>query len=135
MICAACEKVNGPGRKFCADCGSSLSAWVEVEVVLRGTYLEIERPTRLVNTWLFEGWPDAWATETSALSEAGNVTTLTLTSAFRDKAGAANMLRAHADAARRGDANGLPASLDAMEDLLASLVERASAPRPEGATG
>jgi len=93
------------------------------ECSFRGTYLEIERPTRVVSTWLFEGWPDAWATETSALSEAGDVTTLTLTLAFRDEAGAANMLRAHAEAARRGDTNGQPASLDAMDDLLASLIE------------
>ena len=51
------------------------------------------------------------------------MTTLTLTVAFRDKEGAANMLRAHDEAARRGETNGQPASFDAMEDLLASLVE------------
>jgi uncharacterized protein YndB with AHSA1/START domain len=90
----------------------------------RGTYLEIEPPTRVVNTWLFEGWPDAWATETNALREVDGVTTLTLTLAFRDEEGAANMLRAHEDAARRGDTNGQPASFDAMEDLLLSLLTR-----------
>jgi uncharacterized protein YndB with AHSA1/START domain len=94
----------------------------------RGTYLEIDRPMRVVNTWLFEGWPDAWATETNALSEDRGVTTLTLTLAFRDKAGASNMIRAHEDAARRGETNGQPASFDAIEDLLVSLVERESAP-------
>ncbi|HEY2639576.1 MAG TPA: SRPBCC domain-containing protein, partial [Streptosporangiaceae bacterium] len=34
------------------------------ECSFRGTYLEIERPTRIVDTWLFEGWPDAEAVET-----------------------------------------------------------------------
>jgi uncharacterized protein YndB with AHSA1/START domain len=96
------------------------------ECSFRGTYLEIEPPTRLVDTWLFEGWPDAWATETNTLSEHDGVTTLTITMAFRDKEGAANMLRAHENAARNGDENGHPASLDAIEDLLATLLEGAS---------
>lgn len=105
------------------------------ECSFRGTYLEIEPPSRVVNTWLFEGWKDAWATETNALSEVGGVTTLTLTLAFRDKEGASNMLRAHADAARRGDTNGQPASFDAMEDLLSSLLERESARESGGVIG
>jgi len=29
------------------------------ECSFRGTYLEVEPPTRTVATWLFEGWPDA----------------------------------------------------------------------------
>jgi uncharacterized protein YndB with AHSA1/START domain len=98
-----------------------------MECSFRGSYLEIEPPTRVVNTWLFEGWPDAWATETNALSEVDGVTTLTLSLAFRDKEGASNMRRAHEDAARRGDTNGQPASFDAMEDLLSSLIERGPA--------
>lgn len=95
------------------------------ECSFRGTYLEIEPPTRVVSTWLFEGWPDAWATETDALSELDGVTTLTMTLKFRDKQGAAHMLRAHENAARNGDDNGQPASFDAMEDLLVSLLESA----------
>ena len=30
----------------------------------RGTYLEVEPPIRTVETWLFDGWPDAEAVET-----------------------------------------------------------------------
>ncbi len=96
------------------------------ECSFRGTYLEVDPPTRLTCTWLFEGWPDAWATEHTALSERDGVTTLTQTLAFRDKEGAAHMLRAHAAAAERGDQNGHPASLDAMEDVVASLLEGAA---------
>jgi uncharacterized protein YndB with AHSA1/START domain len=106
-----------------------------MECSFRGTYLEVEPPTRVVNTWLFEGWPGAWATETSALHEADGVTTLTLTLAFRDKEGASNMLRAHEEAARNGDTNGQPASFDAMEDLLSSLLERESVSGSEGVVG
>jgi uncharacterized protein YndB with AHSA1/START domain len=91
------------------------------ECSFRGTYLEIDPPNRLVNRWLFEGWPDAWATETHELVELDGVTTLTLSLAFDDEQGAANMLRAHDEAARNGDANGLPTSLDVMEDILQSL--------------
>ncbi len=105
------------------------------ECSFRGTYLEIEPPSRVVNTWLFEGWKDAWATETNALSEVGGVTTLTLTLAFCDKEGASNMLRAHSDSARRGDTNGQPKSFDAMEDLLSSLLDQESARQAAGVIG
>jgi uncharacterized protein YndB with AHSA1/START domain len=94
------------------------------ECSFRGTYLEIDPPTRLVNTWLFEGWPDAWAVETNALSELDGVTTLTMTLAFRDKAGRAHMAKAYEEALKNNDNNGQDASYDAMEDLLASLLER-----------
>ena len=33
------------------------------ECSFRGTYLEVEPPTRTVQTWLFEGWSDAHAVE------------------------------------------------------------------------
>ena len=89
----------------------------------RGTYLEIEPPTRLVNTWLFEGWPDVWAVETNALSEVDGETRLIMTLAFRDSVGRAHMARAHEAAVENNDDNGQDASYDAMEDLLASLLE------------
>jgi uncharacterized protein YndB with AHSA1/START domain len=94
------------------------------ECSFRGRYMEIERPTRLVNTWLFEGWPDAWAVETNALSEVDGVTTLTMTLAFRDKEGRAHMAKAYEEAVWNKDDNGQDASYDAMEELLASLLER-----------
>ncbi len=47
------------------------------ECSFRGTYLEVEPPTRTVETWLFEGWPDAEAVESVDLHEAKGVTKLT----------------------------------------------------------
>jgi uncharacterized protein YndB with AHSA1/START domain len=86
------------------------------ECSFRGTYLEIEPPTRIAQTWLFEGWPDAWADETDELTEAGGVTTLTVTMAFRDKAGRAHMT---------GKGGGQESSFDKLEDYLTSLLDKA----------
>jgi uncharacterized protein YndB with AHSA1/START domain len=41
------------------------------ECSFRGSYLEIEPPTRTVATWLFEGWPDAHAVEERLLDKRG----------------------------------------------------------------
>jgi uncharacterized protein YndB with AHSA1/START domain len=82
------------------------------ECSFRGTYLEVDPPARTVETWLFEGWPDAEAVETMELREADSVTTLTIRLAFRDQAGRAHMNRF----------DGQQASLDAMEDILRSLT-------------
>ncbi|HST25712.1 MAG TPA: SRPBCC domain-containing protein [Gaiellaceae bacterium] len=82
------------------------------ECSFRGTYLEVEPPTRTVATWLFEGWPDAEAVDTVELHEADGVTTLTMTLAFRDQAGRAHMTK--------GD--GQDSSFDKLEDYLRSLL-------------
>jgi uncharacterized protein YndB with AHSA1/START domain len=83
------------------------------ECSFRGTFLEVEPPTRTVQTWLFEGWPDAHAVETMDLRETDAVTTLTYSLAFRDRAG-----RDHMD---RFD--GLEANFDNVDDLLRSLLD------------
>ena len=83
------------------------------ECSFRGTYLEVEPPTRTVETWLFEGWPDAEAVESMDLKEADGVTTLTWTLAFRDKAGRDHMTKF----------DGIVANLDNVEDLLTSLLD------------
>jgi len=81
--------------------------------VVRGTYLEVEPPTRTVATWLFEGWPDAEAVETVDLHETDGVTTLTMMLAFRDQAGRDHMTR-H---------DGQEDSFDKLEDYLRSLLD------------
>jgi uncharacterized protein YndB with AHSA1/START domain len=47
------------------------------ECAFSGTFLEVDRPTRVVATWLFEGWPDDEAVETVILAEDDGVTTVT----------------------------------------------------------
>jgi uncharacterized protein YndB with AHSA1/START domain len=83
------------------------------ECSFRGTYLEVEPPTRTVATWLFEGWPDAEAVESVELHEANGLTKLRMKTAFRDQAGRDHMTR-H---------DGQEDSFDKMEDYLRSLLE------------
>jgi uncharacterized protein YndB with AHSA1/START domain len=83
------------------------------ECSFRGTYLEVEPPARTVETWLFEGWPDAEAVESVDLHEANGVTKLTMKLAFRDKAGRDHMTKF----------DGQEDSFDHMEDLLRSLLD------------
>ena len=85
------------------------------ECSFRGTYLEIEPPTRTVETWWFEGWgPNTDAVETVELHETDGVTTLTLTMAFRNPAGRAHMTTD----------DGQADSFNKMEDYLRSLLEQ-----------
>jgi len=84
------------------------------ECSFRGTYLEVEPPTRTVAPWLFEGWPDADAVESVDLHETDGVTTLTMKLAFRDKAGRDHMTK-H---------DGQEDSFDKMEDYLRSLLDQ-----------
>ena len=82
------------------------------ECSFRGTYLEVEPPTRTVATWLFEGWPDAEAVNTVELHETDGVTTLTTTLAFRDKAGRDHMTKF----------DGMEAGFNKVETYLRSLL-------------
>lgn len=105
-VCAIDLRVGGKYHlAFVTDDGTECS--------FRGTYLEIERPTRVVDTWLFEGWPDAEAVETVELRESDGVTTVRMSLAFADQAGRAHMTRT----------DGQEDSWDNMEDYLASLVD------------
>lgn len=81
------------------------------ECSFRGTYLEVEPPTRTVETWNFDGWPDAEAVETTDLLETDGVTTMTYSLAFRDKAGRDRMTRY----------DGVLASFDKVHSYLRSL--------------
>ena len=83
------------------------------ECSFRGTSLEIEPPTRPVETGLFDGWPDAEAVESMDLHETDGVTKLTYRLAFRDKAGRDHMTKF----------DGLVANFDNLEVYLRSLVD------------
>jgi uncharacterized protein YndB with AHSA1/START domain len=87
------------------------------ECSFRGTYLEIDAPTRTVATWQFEGWRDAEAVETAVLTETDGVTKLTMNLAFRDEAGRAHMTKN----------DGQEDSFNKLEDYLASLLEQGEA--------
>ena len=82
------------------------------EMSFRGTYSEVDPPTRTVATWLYDGWPDAHAVETVELHETDGVTTMTLLLAFADQAGRDHMTR-H---------DGQDGSYDKLEDYLRSLL-------------
>jgi uncharacterized protein YndB with AHSA1/START domain len=84
------------------------------ECSFRGTFLEIEPPTRTAQTWLFEGWPDAEAVESIDLHETGGVTKLTHRLAFRDQAGRDHMTKF----------DGPEANFDNVEDHLTALLEQ-----------
>ena len=90
-----------------------------------GTYLEVEPPFRTVETWLFDGWPDAEAVETWQLHETDGVTTVTMRLAFRDKAGRDHYPARPQDAGEMTGSGGFLDSLDAMEDILRSLLDLA----------
>jgi uncharacterized protein YndB with AHSA1/START domain len=93
------------------------------ECSFSGTYLEVEPPTRTVETWLFGGWPDAEAVETWQLHETDGVTTVTMRLAFRDKAGRDHYPVGPQEAADVTSSDGPPASFDAMEDILRALLD------------
>lgn len=84
-----------------------------IECSFRGTYLEIEPPSRIVETWLFEGWPDAEAIETVELQQIRGVTRLTTKLAFRDKAGREHMNKT----------DGFEDSFNKMEAHLRSILQ------------
>jgi uncharacterized protein YndB with AHSA1/START domain len=90
---------------FVADDGTECS--------FRGTYSEVEPPTRTVATWLFDGWPDADAVESVDLHETDGVTKLTMKLSFRDKAGRDHMTTS----------DGQQDSFNKLEDYLRSLLE------------
>jgi uncharacterized protein YndB with AHSA1/START domain len=79
----------------------------------RGTFLEIEPPTRTVQTWHFEGWPDAEAVETMDLTEIEDGTRMTWSLVFSDKAGRDHMTKY----------DGIVANFDNMENYLRSLLD------------
>jgi uncharacterized protein YndB with AHSA1/START domain len=83
------------------------------EMSFRGTFLEVEPPTRTVETWLYDGWPGVEAIETVELREADGVTKLTHRLAFRDQAGRDHMT----------GTDGLEANYDNVAALLRSLLD------------
>lgn len=95
-----------------------------VRCSFHGTFLEIERPVRTVQTWVFDGRPQDEAVETTTLHEVNGVTTMTTLLVFKDKSGLDSMFEHAAD--HRDDPeiaiDGMQASFDKLEDLIRTLV-------------
>jgi uncharacterized protein YndB with AHSA1/START domain len=84
------------------------------EMSFRGTYLEVEPPTRVVATWLFEGRPDADAVDSVELHEVDGVTTMTAKLTFSDKAGR--------DETIKNGTGGMTSAYDRVDVLIRSLL-------------
>jgi uncharacterized protein YndB with AHSA1/START domain len=105
-VCSVDLRVGGSYHYvFVTDDGTEMS--------FRGTFLEVEPPTRTVQTWIYDGWPDTEAVESMDLLETDGVTTLTYRLAFRDQAGRDHMTKY----------DGIEANFDNVEDLLRSLLD------------
>lgn len=86
-----------------------------IECSFRGTYLEVQPPTRTVETWVFEGRPHLDAVETVELQEADGVTNMTIRTRFRDKASRDENIKDGVD--------GMKESADQIEGVLRSLLD------------
>lgn len=86
-------------------------------MTFHGEFLEVDPPTHIVDTWLYDGWPDVRAVETVDLSETDGVTTVKWNLAFSDKAGRDHMSKF----------DGIAANFDNVEDYIATLTERQTA--------
>ena len=85
------------------------------ECSFRGAYLEVEPPTRTVETWVFEGRPHLESVETVELHEAHGMTRMTTKLTFTDKAAR--------DEDIKDGFEGVEESYDKLEDLLRSLLD------------
>lgn len=84
------------------------------EVGFHGEYREIEAPHRVVNTEVFEGFPDAGALTTMTLVEEGGVTTLTTD--------VLHTCKEHRDGhLNSGMEGGMQISMNRLEDLARAL--------------
>jgi uncharacterized protein YndB with AHSA1/START domain len=85
------------------------------EYSFHGTYLDVERPTKTVETWVMDQLSDHDAIETVRFSERDGLTTLEIVLAFRTAEGR----DAHVEL---GLEHGVQSSFDGLEDLLSTLA-------------
>ena len=84
-----------------------------VECSFRGTYLEVDPPSKTVETWVFEGWSGVEAVESMELRASSGVTELTWTLRFDDRAGRDHMKTL----------DGIESNFNIVEDYLKSLLD------------
>jgi uncharacterized protein YndB with AHSA1/START domain len=85
------------------------------EYAFRGSFLEIERPSRIVQTFEFEPMPGHISTDAMTLSEVDGGTKLTINSTFMSKEDLDGMMQSGMEA-------GANESYDRLEELLATLA-------------
>ncbi|MGE0688884.1 MAG: SRPBCC family protein, partial [Dehalococcoidia bacterium] len=87
------------------------------EVAFHGEYQEIDAPTRLVSTEVFEMFPDASALDTIVFEEENGVTTMKMT--------VLHSAKEHRDAhIESGMEGGMQISMDRLEAVAAELAQR-----------
>lgn len=110
VACDVDLRPGGAWRYVCRTTDGDELAW-------HGEYREIEAPTRIVSSEVFEGFPDAESLNTMTLSESDGVTTL------------ATLVRHSSKANRDGHVDsGMEGGMQQTFDRLDDLVERADAP-------
>jgi uncharacterized protein YndB with AHSA1/START domain len=87
------------------------------EIAFSGMYREVEVPSRVVNTWVFEPMPDKEALETATWEEDGGRTTVTLRIRFQSP-------EDHAGWAGSGAFGGWAETLDRLAEVVAALSAR-----------
>jgi uncharacterized protein YndB with AHSA1/START domain len=91
-----------------------------VRCAFHGTFLEVERPVRTVETWVFDRRPDDEAVETVTLHEEDGVTTMTVLLVFRDQSSRDTTLWTAADGIHAAD--GMQGSYDNLEEHLTTVA-------------
>jgi len=86
------------------------------EVAFHGVYREIDRPTRLVATEIYEAFPDTEAVNTLTLEEAEGVTTIRIISTYPDE-------KTRDAVIESGMEHGLQVSLDRAEKIMNRLQD------------
>ena len=115
LVCAIDLRVGGMWRYVTRERRTDHA----FEVGFHGTYREIDAPTRLVSTEVFEGFPvadpdAAAAIDTATFDESDGVTTLTIT--------VLHVEQAHRDAhIASGMEGGMQISMNRIEDLVADM--------------
>lgn len=105
-FCEIDLRVGGTWRFVLEDEGT--------DVAFNGVYREIARPDRLVNTEVFEMFPDNVGLVTMVLTEENGKTTATVTTEYESKAVRDSVIES-------GMESGAAESYDRMEELLATM--------------
>ena len=117
VVCDIDLRVGGGWRYVTREADGTEHGW-------HGTYLEIDRPWRLVSTEVYEGYPDGEARNTMTLTERDGTTVMAVTVLHSCRENRDGHLGS-------GMESGMQHSLDRFEDLLVAR----QAPADRGAAG